>query len=164
MRPEVRPCRESDLQAITDLENWAIRETVAHFGREPIALADTQAAYSQAQGTHVWLVAHLDGRFAGFARSTPWKARESYRHTCELGVYVTPEFHGQGVAKALYTELFPALKELGFNTILAGVTLPNEPSVRLQESFGMTRCATLPDVGFKFDQWHSVGYWAKSIR
>ncbi len=95
----------------------------------------------------------------GFARSGPWKTREAYSQTCEIGVYVRPEFHGKGVGKALYAALLPALRECGFRTVLAGIALPNPASVRLHESFGMTHFGTMHKVGYKFGQWWDVGYW-----
>ncbi len=44
-------------------------------------------------------------------------------------------------------------------TLLAGITIPNAASERLHESFGFRRVALLERVGWKFDQWHDVGYW-----
>ncbi|MBZ0269351.1 GNAT family N-acetyltransferase, partial [bacterium] len=44
---------------------------------------------------------------------------------------------GRGVGRALYADLFPGLDRLGYRTIIAGIALPNPPSVRLHEAFGM---------------------------
>ena len=158
---EVRACLPADLDFINELENWAIRETVAHFGETPIPLSETEMAFQAAR--HPWLVALIDGRHAGFARSGPWKTRESYRYSAEIGIYVSPEFQGCGAGRALYTTLFPLLREAGFRTVIAGITLPNEASVRLHESFGMTPVGVFPKVGLKFGRWHDVGYWSMTL-
>jgi L-amino acid N-acyltransferase YncA len=159
----VRHAEPRDLEAINRIENDAIENTFAHFGLVPVSLEDTEKAYCQAKDTYPWVVKELEGKVVGFARATAWKPREAYRKTTEIGVYVDGEFQGKGIGKELYTALFPALKEMGFRTILAGIAQPNEPSVRLHEAFGMVHVGTLPNVGFKHGEWRSVGYWAKEL-
>jgi phosphinothricin acetyltransferase len=99
----------------------------------------------------------------GFARSSPWKSRGGYRATCEVGAYVREEFQGRGIAKALYEEFLPAVQASGFHTALAGIALPNPASIALHEAFGFHHVGTLPEVGRKFEQWISVGYWARTF-
>ena len=77
----------------------------------------------------------------------------------EITVYVHPDHQGHGVARALYRRLIPTLEAQGYRSLLAGITIPNPPSVRLHESFGFRRVACLERVGWKFDRWHDVGYW-----
>jgi phosphinothricin acetyltransferase len=96
---------------------------------------------------------------AGFAKASPWKGRCAYAHSAETTVYLAADARGRGVGRALYEKLFAMLRAQGFRTLLAGITLPNEPSVRLHESMGMKRIALLERVGWKFDRWHDVGYW-----
>ena len=51
------------------------------------------------------------------------------------------------------------MRRQGYQTLIGGITLPNEASVRLHESFGMEKCVVFRRVGWKFDRWHDVGYW-----
>jgi L-amino acid N-acyltransferase YncA len=159
----VRDAENGDLAAINRIENDAIEVTFAHFGLVPVTLAETEQAFAQAMGRYPWVVKEQDGQVIGFARATSWKPREAYRWTTEVGVYVSPNFQGQGVGKELYAALFPKLQQMGFRTILAGIAQPNDPSVRLHEAFGMAHVGTLPNVGFKQGEWRSVGYWAMTI-
>ena len=55
--------------------------------------------------------------------------------------------------------LIPVLTAQGYRTLLGGITQPNEASVRLHESFGFRRVALYERIGWKFEQWHDVGYW-----
>ena len=66
----------------------------------------------------------------------------------------------KGVGKAIYDQFIPSNVEAGFHTLLAGIRLPNDACVRLHERFGFRHVGTLPEVGYKFDEWHDVGYWA----
>lgn len=159
----VRPATVADLASIADIENREIAENWAHFGTESVSLDETQRAFDAAKHRYLWLVAEVESKVVGFARAGPWKTRGGYRWTCEIGVYVSPEFHGQGVGKALYAELFPALEQAGLKSIIAGIALPNPASVRLHEAFGMKHIGTFPECGFKFDRWIDVGYWVKRI-
>ena len=159
----VRPAETRDLAAINRIENDAIESTFAHFGLIPVSLTDTETAFANAEDVYPWVVKELEGQVVAFARATAWKPREAYRKTTEIGVYVDAEFQGKGIGKELYAHLFKDLATMGFRTILAGIALPNEPSVRLHEAFGMAHVGTLPNVGFKHGEWRSVGYWAKEL-
>ncbi|MCC7229625.1 MAG: N-acetyltransferase [Fimbriimonadaceae bacterium] len=159
----VRPATLADLADINRLENWAVENTYAHFGLDPVPFEETEQAFHGAQGRYPWAIAHLSGDFAGFARAGAWKDRGAYRWTCEIGVYVAPEVQGKGIGKDLYGVLFPALEEAGCHTVLAGIALPNEASVRLHEAFGMVKVAHLPETGFKFGQWWDTAYWSKTL-
>ena len=156
----IRPATEADLSDIIEIENREIRENFAHFGQTPVTLEQCKASFEAARGKYPWIVAVEDDRVIGFTRCSAWKARESYRQTVEVGVYVRPERHGQGIGKKLYEEMFPAMRECGIRTVLAGIAQPNPASNRLHEAFGMKHVGTLPNVGFKFGKWISVGYWA----
>ncbi|MCL4742141.1 MAG: GNAT family N-acetyltransferase [Phycisphaerales bacterium] len=159
----VRPAEERDVSAMLDITSREIREGIAHFGVRVPTLDEALAEF-QARGRFPWFVADLGAeRAIGFAKAGPWKSREAYRWTTEIGVYVRPDRHGRGVGRALYAALFPALDEAGFRTIIAGIALPNPASVRLHESFGMASAGVIPLAGFKHGRWIDVGYWVRHL-
>jgi len=159
----VRLATEQDLDAINQIENWAVEHTFAHFGLRPVPLEETLQSFGAARDRFPWVVSDEGGEIVGFARAGVWKTREAYDRTTEIGVYVRPDWHGRRIASALYEMLFKLLAEKGFHTILAGIALPNEPSVRLHEGFGMVKVAELPEVGFKHGAWRNTGYWARVL-
>ena len=156
----IRAATEADLPGIIEIENREILENFAHFGQTPTTLEQARSAFENARGKYPWVVAKDEDEIVGFSRCSPWKARESYRFTAEVGVYVRPECQGQGIGRKLYEQLFPAMRECGIRTVLAGIAQPNLASNRLHESFGMKFVGELPNVGFKQGRWISVGYWA----
>lgn len=160
----VRAMRESDAGPITDLINWAIAETPAHFGTEPQTLQQTLDLFLATPPAHRWLTAEVDGRFAGYARSSVWNPRGAYAWSAEVSVYIRPEFHRRGIGRALYKPLFQHLRDTGFVAVMAGITLPNEASVRLHEAMGMRKVAHYEKVGYKFGAWRAVGYWQLILR
>jgi len=42
---------------------------------------------------------------------------------------------------------------------IGGIALPNEASVGLHEKLGYRKVAEFVEIGFKFNNWVSVGYW-----
>ncbi len=168
-----------DLPAILAISNWAAINTAANFALEPETLESWQEEWRETNQMYPWFVAFnvdsdaattdpthppapsLQGRrsVVGFAKASPWKGRCAYAYSTEVTVFVHPDHHSQGVGKALYGRLIPILKAQGYQSLLAGITQPNEASVRLHESFGFHRVALFERVGWKFDQWHDVGYW-----
>lgn len=157
----VRSAREADIPAVLAIVNREIVKGFAHFGTTP-STTDDLRRWLEAGSRLPWLVAEDGGEVLGYARATPWKSRESYSWTTEIGVYVHHEARGRGVGKLLYGALFPMLDALGSRTIIAGIALPNPASVRLHELFGMTHAGTLPRVGYKLGRWIDVGYWVRN--
>lgn len=149
----IRPAASGDLDAIAAITNHYVRHTAIHFGSADVTVAELRSGFG---GRHPWLVAEADGRVIGFAKAGPWRAREAYRFTAETGVYLAPEHHGAGVGGRLYAALLDACDAAGFHTLVAGVALPNEASVRLHDRLGFRRVGVFREVGFKLDAWHDV--------
>ena len=160
----VRRARAGDLPVILAISNDAAERSTANFAVEPESLADWRASFATTQDAYPWLVAEHDGRVIGFAKASPWKGRCAYAYSAEISVYIEPGHQGRGAGRALYEVLFDALERQGYQTLLAGITQPNVASVRLHESFGMTRAAVFHAVGWKFDAWHDVGYWERRLQ
>jgi phosphinothricin acetyltransferase len=159
----VRPATEGDLPSVLAILNHEIEHGYAHFGVESLQLRELVGTWRETQRRYPWLVAETDCEVVGFCRASPWKSRGGYAWTTEIGVYVRSDCQGQGIGRRLYEQLFPALERAGFRTILAGVALPNDASVRLHESFGMRKCAHMPAVGFKLGAWRDVAYWTLRV-
>jgi phosphinothricin acetyltransferase len=158
----VRAATEPDIAGVLEIVNREIREGVAHFGQREHTAGEVLPWLGSADRLP-FLVAAADGMVIGYARASRWKDREAYDWACEIGVYVRPEYQGQGAGRALYSVLLPRLTRIGYRSIIAGIALPNPASVRLHEAFGMNHIGTFPRVGFKLGRWIDVGYWALTI-
>lgn len=154
----VRKALEGDAAAIASIYNYEIETGYAHFGTEPLAHDEVRDSISTS--LLPWLVAVSDDEVIGFARAYTWKPRGAYRWTAEVGVYVSPEHQGKGVGRSLYEGLFESCRLAGLRTLVAGISLPNEVSIKLHEAMGMKHVGTLPKMGFKGGKWHDVGYWS----
>ncbi len=155
----IRPTHPADFPPLAALTNIYIRETAIHFGYDEVTPDELRAYWEKQHTIYPWLTAEIEGQFAGYAKAGVWRERAAYSKTVETGIYVTTQHQRQGIARALYLELFNELRTRGFHAVVAGITLPNDPSVKLHESVGMTFAGRYPQVGWKFNQWHDVGFW-----
>jgi len=156
----IRHANLSDAFHICEIYNPFVRESIASFEKTEISAEQMAARIASiAEIGLPFLVADIDGGIAGYAYGSRWKSRAGYRYTVEVSVYVAPSYQGLGVARKLYTELFSSLREMNLHAVIGVITLPNEASVNLHESFGLEKVAHFSEVGRKFGQWIDVGYW-----
>jgi phosphinothricin acetyltransferase len=161
---QIRPATIFDAEAIAAIYNDAIERTIASLWETPRPVDELRAELERASERYPWLVAEtLASEVAGYALVKPWNPRHGYRHTVETTIYIHAEHRGRGVGRALYDELFTLIRGQGYRHVIAGISLPNEASVRLHESMGMTRVALFPGIGEKFGQVVDVGYWQVTL-
>jgi L-amino acid N-acyltransferase YncA len=106
-----------------------------------------------------WLVAEDEAAVIGYAYAGRFRERPAYRWSVEISAYVHPDARGRGVGRLLYDVLIPLLVRQGFVNAFAGITLPNEPSVRLHEAIGMRQSGVFHRAGYKLGAWHDVAWF-----
>ncbi|MBL9150286.1 MAG: N-acetyltransferase [Phycisphaerae bacterium] len=159
MAVEIRTVEDSDWPAIADLTNHYIEHTAIHFGYDPVTPNELRELWWPKRDLYPFLVAADGTRFLGYAKAGVWRERAAYKWTAEVGVYVARDTQGAGVGTRLYQALIDACRERGFHSLVGGITLPNEPSVRLHERVGFVKVAHFAHAGYKFGAWHDVGFW-----
>ncbi len=106
-----------------------------------------------------YLVGEDDGQVVAFAYGSLHRERAAYRWACEASVYVDEARRRRGTGRALYTTLFDLLRRQGLQVVCAGITLPNDASVAMHESFGFQLIGVYRRIGWKAGAWHDVGWW-----
>ncbi len=158
----VRPVdRAGDAAACAAIYAPYVTDTVISL--EEAAPSETEMAARIARH-HAWLIAELDGEPVGFAYGSQHRERAAYRWAADVSVYIDPHAHRRGIGRQLYSELLQTLTGLGYYVACAGITLPNEGSVALHESFGFEQVGVYRNIGFKFGAWHDVGWWQTQLR
>ena len=155
----VRLATAGDLSTIQDITNWAIENTPAHFATAKEDIESWQLAFAASQDRYPWLVHESDGTVTGFAKGTRFRDRHAYTWTAEVSVFVHPDHHRKGIGHALYRVLLPLLEAQGFQTAIAGITLPHAASEALHAKMGFRKVGTITHAGFKLGAWHDVSYW-----
>ncbi|GAB3939182.1 GNAT family N-acetyltransferase [Corynebacterium tapiri] len=149
---QIREATEADVPNLTDINTWAVEETVATF----VEVAPTEAERAewmrerQSRGWPV-LVAYEGEEFLGYASYGEFRPASGYRHTLEHSIYVSPSTHGKGVGTALMRALIDAAQaDPEVWDLIATVEGSNEASLRMHEKLGFVERGRLPGVGFKF--------------
>jgi len=159
----IRIAEISDAAVIQAIYAPMVERTVISFELEPPSVEEMAKRIDSILPTYPYLVAERGGQVIGYAYASQHRAREAYRWSVDVTVYVAPEAHRSGVARALYGILLPILTKQGFHAAYAGIALPNDGSVGLHEALGFTHIGTYPEVGYKHGAWHDVGYWRLAL-
>ena len=151
----LREAAPEDVAAIQSIYAHHVLHGFASFEEEAPDAAEMDRRRQEIQGRGLpYLVAERDGVVHGFAYAGPFRPRPAYRYTVEDSVYVAPAAVGQGFGRALLGELVRRCTALGLRQMVAVIgDSGNSASIRLHESLGFRRAATLRSVGFKFGRW-----------
>ena len=111
-----------------------------------------------------WVVAvSEEEEVVGYAYAGKHRERAAYRWSVDFTVYLAPAAKRRGVGTKLYTALAAICRDLGYYRAFAGITLPNEPSIRFHEKIGFRPIGVYQRVGFKLGKWHDVGWWSLDL-
>lgn len=111
-----------------------------------------------------YLVAEIDGTFAGYAYASGYRPRAGYRWTVEDSVYVAPGFAGRGIGKRLLAALIARCEALGFRQMIAVIgDAENRASIQLHASLGFVHVGTFRAIGWKAVG-DGPGRWLDSVQ
>lgn len=164
MEKRIRRANVADAEAIRAIYAPFITDSATSFEAEVPDVAEMASRVQAYAATHPWLVFERDGEVVGYAYASPHRARKAYQWSAEVSVYIDGNAHRAGIGRALYTALFELLRRQRYVNAFAGITLPNASSVGLHESMGFVPVGVFKQIGFKFDQWHDVGWLHLRLR
>lgn len=156
----IRNAREGDAAEITRIYNHYIAHTCITFETEPVDEDEMAQRITDTLAIPLpWLVAESDKKIIGYAYASRWKGRCAYRFAVESTIYLDPTQTGRGIGMGLYSNLVEAIRSHSMRSVIGGISLPNDASIRLHESLGFKKVGHFERVGYKLDRWVDVGYW-----
>jgi phosphinothricin acetyltransferase len=155
---KVRPATRADLPQLTEIYNHYIVNTPITFDLKPVTVAERARWFEEHAGTarHRLFVAEIEGTVVGWAGTGSFRDRAAYDTSVEMTIYCAPDATRRGIGASMYRVLFEALKNEDINRLLAGITLPNDASVKLHRRFGFTNVGVFTECGRKFDRYWDV--------
>jgi phosphinothricin acetyltransferase len=161
----IRRVEQGDLPALLAIYNHYVATTPITFDLEPRTLAQRQLWLDgfKPTGRHQCFVATRNGTPIGWSSSGKYREKAAYDTSAELSVYLAPDAHGQGLGRRLYTTLIDALQGEDIRRLIAGITLPNAPSVALHLTFGFKLIGVQPEIGRKFDRYWDVALYEREL-
>ena len=97
-----------------------------------------------------------EGKIAGYCYAHEWKTKKAYSATAETTIYLHPDYLRKGYGRILMEQLIKDCRERSYHALVACITIPNEPSVKLHEKLGFKQVSHFHEVGRKFDKWLDV--------
>ena len=160
----IRPATPQDAAGVAAIYRPVVEKTPISFETEAPSRDAMRSRIWATVQERPWLVCDLDGEVAGYAYASHHRSREAYRWSVDASVYVGTAFRRRGMARALYTALFGALRVQGYVNFFAGTTLPNPASVALHESMCFQPIGVYRQVGYKQGAWHDVAWWQRPLQ
>ena len=155
----IRDATPEDLPAIRALYGREVEGGTASFELEPPS-AEEMARRLAAVRQHglPWLVAEVDGAFAGYAHASPFRPRPAYRYGVEGSIYVEAAARGHGVGRALLTALVERVRAMGLRHVIGAISESDTSaaSIALHRALGFREAGCYRQVGWKFGRWLDV--------
>jgi phosphinothricin acetyltransferase len=156
----IREATFSDASAITAIYNHYILNTTITFELYPITRGETIKRMEKYKEIGPYLVYEENGEVIGYAYVSRFRERQAYEHSVESSIYLKNGCGGKGLGTKLYVELLSQVSSQR-HTVIGGIALPNEASIRLHEKCGFRKVAHFSEVGRKFGKWIDVGFWQR---
>ena len=143
----VRDATIQDLAAIVAIYNSTVPSRMVTADTEPISVESREKWFhDHTPGRRPLWVAEEGGHVTGWLSYSSFYGRPAYNATCELSVYVAPEYRRRGVGRQLLLRSIEHAPQIGVSTLLGFIFGHNEPSLRLFEKFGFARWGHLPKI------------------
>jgi phosphinothricin acetyltransferase len=155
----IRDASDLDLDDITALYGREVLNGTATFELEPPTRAEMARRFAAVKRHDLpWLVAELDGAFAGYAYASPFRPRPAYRYGVEGSIYVEATARGRGVGRALLEGLVERIRAMGLRHVIGAISDSDSSaaSIGLHRALGFRDAGVYRQVGWKFDRWLDV--------
>ena len=146
----IRQAKRDDAQAIADIANLMIRDTLITFSTDEKTVADVEYAI-QDQG-HRFLVTEIEGQVAGYATYDCFRGGPGYRFTKEHSIYLSPIAQRRGTGRRLLTRLEDIARDEGILVMVAAISSANPGAAQFHHALGYEHAGLMPGIGHKWGQ------------
>ena len=151
----IRPATPADVPAITAIYRPAVLQGTASFELEPPDEAEMLRRFQAiVDAGYPYFVAELDGRVAGYAYASAYRARPGYRFAVEDSIYIAPDAQGKGLGRLLLRRDQTPPRRRASRLMIAVIgDSAKFASITLHRRAGFTFSGTIHSVGYKFGRW-----------
>ena len=150
----IRPAREADLPALTDIYNAAVTGTEFTGHLAPLSLEERGSWWLTHQDPrYPVLVAETGQEVLGYASLSQWYDTPVYAHTAESSLYLAPNAQGRGLGTTLMRALLNEARRLGHHVVLSRIWSENLPSIAMCRKCGYEMVGVQREIGFRRGKW-----------
>jgi L-amino acid N-acyltransferase YncA len=151
----LRPATEADMDSVQRIYGEHVMQGLASFEETPPGIEEMRTRFRSLKSqSFPYIVAERNGKVLGYAYAGPYRTRAAYRFTVENSVYVDRHATGEGMGRALLSELIRQCEQGPWRQMIAIIgNSGNSASIALHKSLGFRMVGTLSAVGFKHEQW-----------
>jgi phosphinothricin acetyltransferase len=156
-----------DLPAIAEIYNFYVNTSHATFELDPVTVSSLRPWFDEfdSAGPYQIFVVEKLGSLVGYATSNAFHPKEAYVRSVETGIFLKPSACGGGVGTQLYGALIDSLAtESSVERLVAGITLPNEPSLALHLKLNFQAVGTFSRVSYKGNRFYDLCWLDRPVR
>lgn len=162
---KIRNVTLNDAKAICEIYNYYVENTAVSFEVQPVSESEMRNRISNnINFGYPYYVGEVQGQLVGYCYIHRWGNRCAYATTQEVSIYLDVKETRKGYGSLFFEHLLKNVDNEKVHTLIAGICIPNEVSVRLHEKFGFKQVSLFKEVGRKFNQWLDVGHWQLNLK
>jgi L-amino acid N-acyltransferase YncA len=161
--PTIRLATQEDAPALLAIYAPYVRDTAITFEYSVPSLTEFQARIKATLLKYPYFVAEENGILLGYAYASMFKERAAYAWSAETSVYVSQDYHGNGLGRKLYTALEETLQKQNICNLNACIAYPNPKSILFHERLGYKKTAHFTKCGYKDGKWYDMIWMEKII-
>lgn len=154
---KIRNAKETDLPEIIKIYNNSIPSRLATADTQPISVESRLNWYKQHTINHhpLWVIEIektipstdiKSQEIAGWLGLQSFYGRPAYDKTAEISLYISSQYHRQGMGEKLLTHAINQSPNLGLKNLLGFIFAHNQPSLKLFQKKGFQEWGYLPKV------------------
>lgn len=148
MTQPIRQATCEDAQAVANIANAMIRDTLVTFSSEEKTAADFEAMIRRLG--HRFLVAEGADGVVGYATYDSFRNGTGYRYTQEHSIHLSQSAQRQGLGRALMARLEQIARDDGVEVLVAGISGANPRAVGFHRALGYDEVGHMPGTGRKW--------------
>ena len=163
---QIRQAEPKDLVDLTEIYNYEVENGTATFDMTPKTVAERQVWFdAHNHDAHPLIVAVNDnGKVIGYASLSTYGAKDAFKTTAELSVYIAKDQRGQGIGCKLTRAIIDiARKEGQLHLIISVITSGNNASCKLHRTLGFEYQGCIPEIAQKFGRFLGVDFYTLKI-
>ncbi len=143
----IRDAEIEDLATIVEIYNTSIPGRLATADLEPVTVTSRLEWFEGHTPNFrpLWVL-EADDKIRAWLSLRSFYGREAYRHTAEVSIYVSPDYHRQHLGDRLLTKAIETSPSLDLKTLVGFIFAHNQPSLNLFKKHDFLQWGYLPKI------------------